>query len=71
MVDPGGEWTALAVRAALDGGRARFHPASGDDRLLGDLLATAVLVPPDLALLTAEPVPQPRVHDWTQRTVGS
>ncbi|MFF4591543.1 FHA domain-containing protein [Amycolatopsis sp. NPDC001319] len=71
LLDPGGDWTPPGVRAALDGVRARFHPASGDDRLLGALLAAAVLVPPDLALLAAEPVPQPRVPDWTQRTVGS
>ncbi|MEV4602034.1 FHA domain-containing protein [Amycolatopsis sp. NPDC049253] len=71
VVDPGGEWTPLGVRAAVDGVRARFHPAGGDDRLLGVLLAAAVLVPPDLALLTADPVPRPRVPDWTQRTVGS
>ncbi|MEV6896717.1 FHA domain-containing protein [Amycolatopsis sp. NPDC051372] len=71
VLDPGGDWTALGVRAALDGVRARFRPASGDDLLFGALLAAAVLVPPDLALLTAEPVPQPRVPDWTQRTVGS
>lgn len=70
-LDPGGAWTPPGVRAALDGVRARFRPAGDDELLLGRLLAAAVLVPPDLALLTGEPAPRPAVSDWTQRTVGS
>ncbi|HWD03005.1 MAG TPA: FHA domain-containing protein [Amycolatopsis sp.] len=70
-LDPGGAWSPATVRAALDAVRLRLGPASGDDQLLADLLANAVLVPPDLALLTpAPPAPETGV-DWTQRTVGS
>ncbi|MFI5613026.1 FHA domain-containing protein [Amycolatopsis sp. NPDC051903] len=69
-LDPGGGWTPLTVRAAVDAVRARLDPARGDEQLLTGLLASAVLVPPDLALLTAA-ARSPGVPDWTQRTVGS
>ncbi|WP_326836253.1 hypothetical protein VSH64_15260 [Amycolatopsis rhabdoformis] len=71
VVDPAGDWTPLGVRAALDAVRARLDPAAGDEPLLAGLLAAAVLVPPDLALLTGGPEARPTVPDWTQRTVGS
>jgi hypothetical protein len=67
-LDPAGAWSPAAVGVVVEQVRARFHPGSADGPLLEALLAAAVLVPPDLALLGGSSGESG--VDWTQATTG-
>ncbi|WP_406633570.1 FHA domain-containing protein [Amycolatopsis sp. WGS_07] len=69
-LDPAGGWTAEAVAGVLDAVRDRFRPGAGDEDLVAGLVAAAVLVPPDLALLSPVLMPDGGV-EWMSSTWGS
>ncbi|GAA3565245.1 hypothetical protein GCM10022222_56240 [Amycolatopsis ultiminotia] len=70
-LDPDGGWTADAVVTVLDGVRSRFRPGDADTELLPALVSAAVLVPPDLALLTTVPARAPDEVEWMPPTWGN
>ncbi|MER6900870.1 hypothetical protein ABT261_44900, partial [Amycolatopsis sp. NPDC000740] len=69
-LDPDGGWTAEVVAAVLDSVRFRFRPGSADDDLVAALVSAAVLVPPDLALLSPA-LPPVGEDEWMPSTWGS
>ncbi|WP_337821290.1 FHA domain-containing protein [Amycolatopsis sp. A1MSW2902] len=69
-LDPDGGWTAETVAGVLDSVRFRFRPGSPDEDLVAALVSAAVLVPPDLALLSPE-LPPVGEEGWMPSTWGS
>lgn len=69
-LDPGGGWTAAVVAEVLDAVRFRFRPGSPDEDLVAALVSAAVLVPPDLALLSPA-LPRAEGVEWMPSTWGS